>query len=125
MIVKKDDPTLAEASDWGAVRYATRSNGDMEARDWLSGASVRIQSKFSHLFRKIAATGKITNEEHFRMLRDGIWEFKRNGDRILCFRDGPCWWLTHHYAKGGKKCPPRQIDRAIQIRAEHIERKGK
>jgi phage-related protein len=123
MIVEQDDPTLVEIGAWGAVRYATRANGQMEAHDWLRDASERARAKFSTLFRKIAAVGKISNEEQFRHLRDGIWEFKRGGDRIFCFQDGLCWWLTHHYAKSGRRCPNREIERAIQIRAEDIERR--
>jgi Phage derived protein Gp49-like (DUF891) len=124
MITRRDDPTLVEDGAWGAVRCATRTNGDREACEWLDGASTRVQAKFSTLFRRISATGKISNEQQFRHLRDGIWEFKRGGDRILCFQDGLCWWLTHHYGKSGNKCPKRQIERAMQIRAEHIEQRG-
>ena len=82
MIDKPVDPTLVEAGAWGAVRYATRSNDDMEARDWLWSADQRIQTKFSLLFRRLATTGRISNTDQFRLLRDGIWEFKRDGHRI-------------------------------------------
>ena len=110
---------------WGEVRYAARANGSMEAKDWLDGAGKRVQSKFDHLFRKISGAGKIANTEQFRSLSSGIWEFKRDGHRILCFQHGDCWWLTHHYAKSGPKCPRREIDRAIEIRGEHLTRAAK
>jgi hypothetical protein len=116
------DPDLVKSGDWGQVRYARRRNGAREAKEWLENAETAVQAKFDHLFRVMAAKGKIFNKEHFRLLEDGIWEFKRDGDRILCFQSGRSWFLTHHYSKGGRaKCPPGEIKRAIEIRAEHLE----
>jgi hypothetical protein len=114
---------LVERGTWGAVRHAIRSDGTMEAKDWLDKvATTSERAKFDHLFRKIAATGQIRNLEHFRNLGNGIFEFKRDGNRILCFQQGRCWRLTHRYPKGGQKCPPSEIAHAMNIRAEFIER---
>lgn len=106
---------------WGTVEYAVRSDGNMPAKDWLTESSDEGASKFAHLFRKIAGSGKISNEQHFRKLRDDIWEFKRDSNRILCFQMGRRWLLTHHYLKQRDKCPPKEIDRAIRIKNEHIQ----
>lgn len=128
MSAKAPGPTTNEGDDfvqagaWGEIRHAKRANGSMEAKDWLQSATDGELSKFDHLFRRMAAFGKIHNDEHFRKLRDGIFEFKRDGNRILCFQHGLCWRLTHYYGKGGKrKCPPDQIEHAIQIRSEFLE----
>lgn len=118
-----DPDDFIEKGDWGEVRYARRANGVMEAKQWLSQADLGVQAKFDQLFRRIASAGKISNKEHFRNLDDGIWEFKRDGDRILCFQDKRKWLLTHHYPKGGRaKCPPSEIQHAKDIRTEYFER---
>jgi Phage derived protein Gp49-like (DUF891) len=118
-----DEPTdFVEGGDWGQVRHAKRANGRMESKEWLDAQDEGVQSKFDHLFRRIAAIGKIFNETQFRPLESGIWEFKRDGNRLLCFQHGNCWRLTHHYSKGGsKKCPKREIQRAITIRSECLQ----
>src|SRR3954469_11908848 len=110
------DDDLVVGGDWGQIRHAKRTNGRMEAKEWLVSATESQRSKFDHLFRKMAATGRISNDEHFKKLDGEIWEFKRDGDRILCFQQGRCWRLTHHYPKGGRKCPRSQIEYADNIR---------
>jgi Gp49-like protein DUF891 len=122
-----DDPALlddfVEKGDWGEVRHAQRLNGRMEAKEWLDNVATASEAaKFTPLFQKIANTGRIINTEHFRKLRDDIWEFKRDGNRILCFQHGRCWRLTHHYPKSKNKCPPAEIEKAIVIQSEFLSR---
>ena len=120
-----EQPDYVQSGAWGKVRHTRRANGHMESKEWLDAQNDGVKSKFDHLFRRIAATGKIFNETQFRPLADGIWEFKRDGDRLLCFQHGTCWRLTHHYPKGGsKKCPKRQIERAVKIRSEYLQSLG-
>jgi len=109
---------FVEAGLWGEVRYARRSNGSLEAKEWIDAASVADVAKFSQLFRYISSEGQIRNKEQFRHLGDQIYEFKRNGNRIFCFQSEKCWFLTHHHKKSGLKCQRSEIDRAIQIRKE-------
>jgi hypothetical protein len=103
------------------IEYAVRTNGSMEAKEWFEAQNDEIKAKFDHLFRKVANGQKIHNEQHFRKLRKHIWEFKRDEHRLLTFQHGKGWFLTHHYPKGKRKCPPKQIDRAEQIRLECLE----
>ena len=119
----KLDPTLVESGPCGEVRYARRESGAYEARDFLENAPLSTQAKFDHLFRRMVSHGKINNQEKFRKLRDAIWEFKARGDRILCFQHGACWYLTHHYAKSGQRCPAKEIEHAKTIRGEQLSEK--
>lgn len=108
------------------VRHAIRTNGAMEAKAWFDDpANEAAVVKFDHLFRKVCAGERIFNQQQFRKLRDGIFEFKRDANRLLCFQEGRCWRITHHYPKGSNKCPEKQIERAIRIREEHRARQGK
>jgi hypothetical protein len=117
------DDDLVERGPWGEVRYAIRANGSMEAKVWLEDPTNRDAHRFNHLFLKICAGHKINNKELFRQLSENIWEFKKAGRRILCFAENArCWRLTHCYKKQSKKCPKGEIDRAEQIRMEHLSR---
>lgn len=103
------------------IEYAIRRNGKMEAREWLGAQSDIVKAKFDHLFRKVSSGQRIHNEQQFRRLSKNIWEFKRDEHRILTFQHDGNWFLTHHYPKGKRKCPPQQIERAEQIRIECLE----
>lgn len=86
----KPDAELVESGDWGCVRHARRTNGDMEAKVWLESASLGQRAKFSALFARMASTGQIRNIEKFRKLSRHIYEFKSDADRILTFQHGNC-----------------------------------
>lgn len=119
-MAEEKNKRVLEVGPWGRVAYAVRLSGICEAQQWLEAQTSLVKSKFDHLFRALAANGRIFNREQFRKLEGEIWEFKRGPDRILCFRIGRCWYLTHHFQKGGQKCPRSEISRATQIRAEHL-----
>ena len=120
--VPKRSKRIVQSGDWGTVEYAVRANGTMEAKEWLDIQTDSTRASFDHLFRTLANGQRIFNKTQFRILRDGIWEFKRAGDRLLTFQHGNAWFLTHHYPKGGsRKTPKRVIDRAVKIRSECIK----
>ncbi|MBX9792528.1 MAG: type II toxin-antitoxin system RelE/ParE family toxin [Pirellulales bacterium] len=124
-VYREVDDDLVAQGVWGEVRHAIRASGEMEAKDWLDDANnAAFVAKFDHLFRKVRAGQRITNEQHFRHLSKHIWEFKRDANRLLCFQDGRCWRLTHHFPKKSRKCPPKQIERANRIRDEHLARQA-
>ena len=115
---------VLERGKWGTVEYAVRANGDMEAKEWYEAQDQSIRQSFGVLFKRLLSEGRITNETQCRQLRDTIWEFKRRGDRLLFGLVGNRRLLTHHYAKGGQKCPKREIDRAESIIEEHIQQEA-
>jgi hypothetical protein len=119
-----DYPKRSERVLWSGVttiEYAVRRSGKMEAKDWFEAQDDGTKAKFDHLFRKAANGQRIHNKQHFRKLSKNIWEFKRDEHRLLTFQHNGGWFLTHHYPKGKKKCPPEQIERAEQIRVECLE----
>lgn len=108
---------------FGTVEYAVRSDGvTMEAKEWLEAQPKNTQASFAVLFDRLVNQGRIHNIQHFRRLKNDIWEFKRKGDRILCFVLGKRWLLTHRIKKAGGlgKCPPSAIKHADMIGEEHI-----
>ena len=121
-----DPPPPLATGTKGIVEYAQRTNGKFEAQEWFEDQDVKVRSSFGVLFERMVSLGRISNKEHFRQLRHQVWEFKRGGDRLLCYRSGRRWLLTHHIKKGGsRKCPRKEINRAENIGNEHIERQAK
>ncbi len=85
-VYREIDDDLVAQGVWGEVRHAIRTSGEMEAKDWLEDENnAAAVAKFDHLFRKVCAGQRITNEQHFRHLSKQIWEFKRDANRLLCF----------------------------------------
>ena len=113
---------LLEAGAIYVVEYAVRIDGSMPAKEWLESQTLKVQASFGVLFKRLCQDGRINNEEQFRRLHDHVWEFKRNGHRILCYCSGRRYLLTHQIKKAGGrgKCPPSEIERAETIGEEHI-----
>jgi hypothetical protein len=111
------------------VAYAKDSQGGMPAKDFLeqTGGSDALSDVekcgMFHLFRLMAATGKITNKEQFRKERGEIYGFKKYQGRIAAFQVGSVWYLTHGFKKKKDKWPETELDRADRIRSEHLRRK--
>ena len=107
-----------------AVAYARRTNGKRPAKEYIEDLVQEDQAKLAKRFIRIAATGRIQNEEQFRKLggKSGrIYEFKvYPGIRVLCFQQGKTWYLTHGFKKQTDKTPPREIQRAETIMGEHL-----
>ena len=103
------------------VAYARRLNGNRPAKDYIENLQKQDQATLARSFKQLVDTGKIINEEKFKKLREKIWEFKTySGIRVLCFQQGKSWLLTHGFKKQKGKTPPREIERAEDIRNEHM-----
>lgn len=75
------------------------------------------------LFSKIesiANHGPLKNEEKFKHEGDGIYAIKQNQIRIYCFFDqDKIFVLTHGFIKKSQKADPKQLSKAINIRAKY------
>jgi phage-related protein len=116
------DPRLVANGLRCAIRYAEARAARAPARDFLEGeVAPRDQATLGVLFSRLTHDGKITNEQKFRHLEDGIFEFKSRQVRILAFQSGRVWYLTHGFIKKQQKTPRREIDRAKTIRSQNRE----
>jgi phage-related protein len=93
------------------------------AEDYLNGLEIQAKSRAEALFKKMAAEGKIWNEEKFRHEGDGIYCFKPQGHRFPSFRDGNDYVVTHGFKKQSGKMPQNEMDRAKEARRQYKERK--
>jgi len=103
------------------VAYARRTNGNKPAMDYIENLQQSDLVKLARSFKQLADTGTIWNKERFRKLHGNIWEFKTHPKvRVLSFHLGKTWLLTHGFNKETGDTPSRQIERAENIRNEHI-----
>jgi phage-related protein len=106
------------------VVCALRQNGDSEAMRYIEDLGDKEQDKLAALFQKMANFGKLSENKFKKLVdSDGIWEFRSDAHRLLCFQDGRSWVLTHGFEKSGQKTPKVQITRAQTIRTEYRESK--
>ena len=106
------------------IGYAVRANGNKEAEEYIDSIGKSLKAKFAVSFRR-KVNGEILNRNRFCKLpgSDGIFEFKCFGKpRILCFKFVGGWWLTHGFDKKSNRTPKKEIQRAEQIKKEHIKR---
>lgn len=76
----------------------------------------RIQ--MDKLFKWMGDLGEINNDKKFKPVRGKIFEFKSFQIRMLCFRSGDAWIITHGLIKKQDKIPPAEIATAERIREE-------
>ncbi len=94
---------------------------------YISSLNEKEESKLISLFDFMLARGNINNTEKFKYLSDsdGIFEFKSDSHRILCFiLDGlrpKSFILTHGFKKEKGQTPKKEIKKAEQIKKTIFE----
>lgn len=118
-------PDIAERRIAGhkrVVEFAVESDESMaDAWQWWQYQTEKTRRSFEVLMKRLSNEGKINNKEQFRLLDEPIWEFKRGGHRLLCYRDGVRWLLTNNLEKSGRKDISADIKTAIRIGERHLE----
>ncbi len=121
MALPKDAERAVANGQYGMVEFAVKSPERMaEAWEWKADLSLKKWTSFCVLFQRLVDEGEIHNEEQFKSLSDGVWEFKRGGDRLLCFRNGNRFLLTNTLKKSGRKNISDDIERARTIGEGHL-----
>ena len=121
-----DDEQVVLKGPAATIAYAMKANGKMPAKEFLESTkgkdapSRQEKAGLIHLFQLMVNKGKIYNKELFRKLRGNIFEFKKNQVRLLAFREGNIWYLTHGFKKKKNKCEIKEIERAEGIRSEQL-----
>lgn len=100
-------------------------DGKSQVKEFIKTLPQSDQKKIFALLCRTADHGTLSNEEKFRKLDDGIWEFKSFQVRLLCyFERHRLIILTHGFIKKKDRTPKSEIDRAIRIRDELKKKKG-
>ena len=119
----------AATGRWGAVDWAVDASGKAPALDFFRGLSDRDAAKVEALFRRLADSGRMTNEEKFKKLesRQGlaIWEIKSFQLRFLGgFVPGKRFLVAHAVRKKSDKHRPSDVKKAVRILSEHASRQA-
>jgi len=99
-------------------------NGTCEAEEFLKELSDKEKKKLIPLLQYTANSGPATNEQKFKSIGDGIFEFKGFQSRLFCFFDqGKIIILTHGCIKKRDRLDPADIKKA-RSRKDDYFRKG-
>jgi putative component of toxin-antitoxin plasmid stabilization module len=104
--------------------YALEHDGHCDLREFLLELHRSNSIEFAKLVKDLdrtADSGIIRNPEKFKLLHDGIYEFKTHGGiRVLCFLDGRrIIVLTNGFMK--KKKYDSDIQKAINLRVKYLD----
>jgi len=97
--------------------------GKVLGANFLKALTIEEKAKFAAVLAVMGDRGQLRNEEKFKHLRDKIYEFKAHPNRMLCFfTKGDLIILTHGFVKKEKKTPNNEIERAMSIREDYLDR---
>lgn len=102
------------------------AKGNSQAFEYYQGISVAQKDKILALFRYMVNFGKIWDITKFRNEGDGIYTFKANQDRYLCFffSHGKII-ITNAFTKKTQKIPKKEKLKAIIAYNNYVEMQQK
>lgn len=109
---------VAVTGAWGTVEWAIDARSRVPAEEFFLALAAGDQAKILGLFERLAETGRISNVEKFKSLKDrgfGLWEFKSFQTRLIGdFRSGRRFVVAHGVTK--KKDELDRADLLIAVR---------
>lgn len=94
-----------------------------KAREYYDRLSKERKRKVINLFRLMTEYGKIMDEAKFRNEGDGIYAFKPQPDRFLCFFfKGKKIIVTNAFLKNTQKMSPQEKERALRALNDYEDR---
>ncbi len=100
------------------IEYAREKNGAYPAEELFSSLNSSDQVGLVALFQRLADHGEISNEQKFKSLGGGLFEFKSGAIRMLCAyckKERRVVLLTNAFVKKQQKTPKEEIKRARRI----------
>src|ERR1700722_1901298 len=89
------------------IAFAVGANGKSPGLDFFSNElDLDGKVKMDKLFKWMGDHGQINNDQKFKPVSGPIFEFKDHQIRMLCFRAGNSWIVTHGFFKRQDKIPP-------------------
>lgn len=97
-----------------------------QALEYFQSLDLSQKKKAMNLLQLIGEVGKILNIEKFRNEGNGIYAFKPQPDRFLCFftRDNKII-ITNGFIKKSDKLPENEKEKALRYMKDYIERTEK
>ena len=92
-------------------------------KDYFQGLDIQQKNKAMNLFQLMGEVGKILNIEKFRNEGNGIYAFKPQPDRFLCFfAKGNKIIITNGFIKKSDKLPKSEKEKALRYMKDYLER---
>jgi phage-related protein len=105
------------------VEWYYDAKGHSQALEYFAEQPKDKQRKILNLFRLMADQGKTFDKTKFRSEGDGIYAFKPQPDRYLCFFfKGKKIIITNAFAKKTQKLPLAEKDQALKAYQEYEKR---
>ena len=115
------------------VEPIRRANGNCPSEEFYNGLDTPVKAKFIGIFKGInkSKDGCLRDKDKLRKLQGGhtgnLWEmrvrYNKMWYRILCFRDGSAWKLTHGFKKNDNDTDVSEIEKGVAIKDEYSANK--
>lgn len=107
------------------IEWYYNEKGNSEVLEYFQQQPKEKQRKLLNLLRLLGDQGKIFDKTKFRYEEDGIYAFKPQPDRYLCFFfKGKKVIITNAFTKKTEKLPKGEKDRALKLK-ENFESRMK
>lgn len=105
------------------IEWYCDSKGHSQALEYFKEQPKDKQRKLLNLFRLMGEQGKIFDETKFRNVGDGIYAFKPQPDRYLCFFfNGKKIIVTNAFIKKTQKLPQNEKEQALKAYRNYEKR---
>jgi len=101
------------------IEWYFDEKGHSQPSTYFDNLNSRRQNKLMYLFRRMGDFGKILDITKFRNEGDGIYAFKPQPDRFLCFFKGNRIIVTNAFQKKQDKLPAPEKRTALRSRKEY------
>ena len=102
------------------IEWYFSEKGKSQALEYFLELPVERKRKVLRLFRFLAEQGILRDQTKFRFEGDGIYAFKPQPDRFLCFffKEKKII-VTNAFEKRQDKFPPNEKERALRYKADY------
>ena len=117
------------SSKW-IVEFYEKANGRCPVAEFLDSLSNEEKIFVQRSLQRLEEYGTQLGRPYVAPLRDHIWELRKKTHQgnirlLYFFFDGNKFIITHGFKKKSNKVPDSEIDKAIEIRKEYLQRTGR
>ena len=116
---------LVRRGDQKTLYALAQESGRCRYEKFIDALVEKDRIKLTSLLDRTASHGLPRNAQRFKHLEDGIYEFKSDQHRLLCFQlPDNLIVITHGLTKKKNRMPRAEIERAKRMRTEFLEAGG-
>jgi phage-related protein len=119
----KNREFVAYQGDSFTIEWYHDSAGKSQALSYFTRLAEKSQNKFLFLLKRMGDFGFISDKTKFRNEGDGIFAFKPQPDRYLCFFfKGKKIIITNAFVKKSNKLPMREKMKSTEYMNDYVSR---